>query len=175
MTLLLKQLFNFIKLLHSETGTNQLAAGLALGVVIGFSPILSLQGLAFVLILLIFRIQIGAAFLSGFFFKFVAFLLDPVSDMIGRAILETPSLRSTFVALYNMPLVPLTRFNNSIIMGSGAMSLVLVIPLFFVFKSSVIKYRHTVVARVADTKYWKAFKATGFYQWYAKYQDLYGA
>ncbi len=173
MSLLLKQLYNFIKLLHSETGTNQLAAGLALGVVIGFSPILSLQGLMIFVILMIFRIQMGAAFLSGFFFTFVAFILDPVADSLGRWILENPSLRPTFVSLYNMPIVPLTRFNNSIIMGSGVISILLIIPLFFGFKFSVIHYRSTVVERVKGTKYWKAFQASSFYQWYAKYQDLY--
>jgi len=174
LSLLIKQLINFIKLLHSETGTNQLAMGLALGLVIGFSPLLSLQGLALVLILLLFRIQMGAAFLSGFFFTFVAFLLDPVCDLLGRAILENPGLRPTFVQLYNMPLVPLTRFNNSIIMGSGVLSLILVIPFFFIFKKGVIKYRLTVVEKVKDTKAWKAFKATALFQWYSKYNDLYG-
>ena len=67
MSLLLKQIYNFIRLLHSETGTNQLAAGLAIGVVIGFSPILSLQGLIIFVILMLFRIQMGAAFIGQSF------------------------------------------------------------------------------------------------------------
>lgn len=67
MTVLLKQLFAFFKLLNSEDGENQLAAGLALGVILGFSPFLSLQTLIVLFLIFLFRIQMGAAFLSAFF------------------------------------------------------------------------------------------------------------
>jgi uncharacterized protein (TIGR03546 family) len=174
MTLLLKQIFAFFRLLNSETGTNQLAAGLACGLILGFSPMLSIQAFLVLFLIFFFRIQMGAAFLSAFFFKFVAFVIDPVADQLGRVILEAPGLRPVFVQMYNMPLVPLTRFNNSIIMGSGVIGLMLVIPAFFIFKALVIKYRITVVARLKGTKIWKAFAATKLYNWYNKYTELYG-
>lgn len=174
MTLLLKQLFAFFKLLNSDTGTNQLASGLAVGVVLGFSPFLSLQTFLVLILVFFFRIQMGAAFLSAFFFKFVAFLLDPASDHLGRLVLEAEPLRSTFVSLYNLPIVPLTRFNNSIVMGSGLIGFLLVIPSFFVFRALIEKYRQTVLAKFKDTKFWKALSATSFYKWYAKYEELYG-
>lgn len=174
MTLILKQIFQFFRLLNSDTGTNQLAAGLACGLFLGFSPIFSLQGLLILAVIFFFRIQIGAAFLAGFFFKFIAYLTDPLADRLGRIVLESEALRPTFVTLYNMPIVPFTRFNNSIIMGSGLVALILVIPSFFVFKFLVLKYRQTVVSRFQQTKVWKAWTATTIYKWYAKYQDLYG-
>lgn len=175
MTLLLKQIFAFFKLLNSDTGTNQLAAGLALGMILGFSPTLSLQTLIAFVILFFFRIQIGAAFLSAFFFKFAAFLIDPLSDKVGRGVLETEGLRPLFVSLYNMPLVPMTRFNNSIVMGSGLIAIVLAIPSFFIFKALIVKYRQTVVAKFKQTKIWKAWSATNVYKWYTTYDSLYGA
>lgn len=174
MTLLLKQIFAFFRLLNSETGTNQLAAGLACGLILGFSPILSIQSFLVLFVVFFFRIQMGAAFISAFFFKFVAFLFDPLADQLGRVVLEAPSLRPLFIQMYNMPLVPLTRFNNSIVMGSGLVGFILVIPAFFIFKKLVIKYRLTVVARMKGTKLWKAFAATKIYGWYNKYTELYG-
>jgi uncharacterized protein (TIGR03546 family) len=174
MGLLLKQIFAFFKLLNSDTGTNQIASGLALGILLGFSPILSLQTLLAFLLLFLFRIQIGAAFVSAFFFKFVAFTIDPVSDQLGQWILESESLRPLFVSMYNAPLLPLTRFNNTIVMGSGFIGFLLFIPSFFIFKKLVIKYRETVVDRLKETKIWRAFAATGFYKWYLKYTELYG-
>lgn len=173
MTLLLKQIFAFLKLLNSDTGTNQLAAGMSVGIILGFSPFLSLQTLIVLVLLLFFRIQIGAAFLAAFFFKFTAYLLDPVTDSLGRALLENASLRPLWTTLYNMPLVPLTRFNNSITMGSGVIGFILAIPMFFVFKKLIMKYREHVVARFQQTKLWKAVKATSFYKWYATYSSLY--
>lgn len=174
MTLLLKQIFAFFRLLNSETGTNQLASGLAVGLILGFSPFLSIQTLVILFLLFFFRIQMGAAFLSAFFFKFVAFLIDPVADKLGRSVLENESLKPLFTEMYNMPLVPMTRFNNSIVMGSAILGLILVIPMFFVFRSLVVKYRATVVARFKHTKLWKTFAATKFYNWYTKYTELYG-
>lgn len=174
MTLLLKQLFAFFKLLNSETGTNQISTGLAVGLILGFSPFLSLQTLLVLILLFFFRIQIGAAFLSAFFFKFVAHLLDPVCDRLGRIVLENEGLRPLFVELYNIPLVPLTRFNNSIIMGSAVIGFALVIPAFFLFRKLVQQYRATVLARFKSTKMWKVLSATSFYKWYVKYQELYG-
>jgi uncharacterized protein (TIGR03546 family) len=174
MTFLLKQIFGFLKLLNSETGTNQLAAGIAAGFVLGMTPSLSLQSLLIFVCLLIFRIQFGAAFLSAFFFKFVAYLLDPVFDAAGSKVLEAPELQSLWTTLYNMPLVPLTRFNNSVVMGSGIVALALFPLVFFISRQMILKYRVIVVARFKSTKVWKAIQATSLYQWYYKYEQLFG-
>lgn len=175
MTLLLKQIFAFFKLLNSDTGTNQLAAGLACGIILGFAPILSLQCLIVLSICFFFRVQLGAAFLSAFFFKFVAYLFDPISNQLGKLVLESEGLRPLFTEMYNIPLVPMTRFNNSIVMGSAIISLIMVVPLYFVFKSLILSYRATIVAKYQQTKIWKAWAGTSFYKWYTKYNDLYGA
>ncbi|MEN0060245.1 MAG: TIGR03546 family protein [Bdellovibrio sp.] len=174
MTALLKQIFNFLKMLNSDTGTNQLAAGLSLGLVLGFAPFLSIQTFLVLLIVFVFRVQIGAAFLSAFFFKFIAYLFDHPAHLLGQKVLEADSLHPLFVTMYNMPLVPLTRFNNTIVMGSMVVS-VLLLPFAFVgFKIAILKYRATVVARFKNTQFWKVFTATKLYNWYCKYDELYG-
>lgn len=174
MTALLKQIFNFLKLLNSDTGTNQLASGLALGLILGFAPFISIQTFVVFAIIFIFRVQLGAAFLSAFFFKFVAYLFDQPAHHLGKAVLENEGLRPLFVTMYNMPLVPMTRFNNSIVMGSMIVS-VLLLPFAFIgFKMAILKYRATVVARFKGTKAWKAFTATKLYNWYCTYDNLYG-
>lgn len=175
MTLLIKQLIGFIKLLHSDNGQNQIASGLAFGVFLGFAPFLSLQTFFVLFVVFIFRVQLGAAFLSAFFFKFVAYLLDPVADPIGRSLLENQALRPLWTTMYNVPLLPMTRFNNSIILGSFAISIILCPILFFVFKKLVVTYQTTLIQKMESSKAWKAIKATKFYNWYTKYQDLYGA
>jgi uncharacterized protein (TIGR03546 family) len=113
MTLLLKQIFGFFSMLNSDTGHNQLAAGLACGIILGFSPFFSLQTFIVLTLLFFFRIQMGAAFLSAFFFKLIAWIIDPAADLLGRWVLESTALRPLFVYLYNAPLLPYTRFNNS--------------------------------------------------------------
>jgi uncharacterized protein (TIGR03546 family) len=174
MTLLLKQLFGFFKLLHSETGNNQLAWGVALGFILGMTPALSLQSLLVFFCLFFFRVQIGAAFLAAFFFKFIAFLLDPAFDAVGQWALELPALQGLFTDLYNMPIVPFTRFNNSIVMGSGIVAIILLPFVLAGSKWAIIKYRVTVVERFRETKLFKVWTKTSLYAWYYKYDTYFG-
>lgn len=174
MGLLLKQIFGFLKLLNSDTGTNQIASGIAAGFILGMTPFISLQSLLIFFLMFIFRIQIGAAFLSAFFFAFAAYLLDPVFHSVGLQILSLESLQPIFIQLFNMPIIPFTRFNNTIVMGSGVVSIILAPFIYILARILVQKYRVTVVERLKQTKAWKAIKATSIYKWYYKYDELYG-
>ena len=174
MTLILKQFFSFLKLLNSDTGTNQIAAGIACGLILGFAPVFSLQTILVVLVLFFFRVQIGAATLAAFGFKFIAWILDPVSNALGQKILEMDSLKGIFTELYNMPILPFTRFYNSLVMGAGVLSILLAVPVYFLAKILVLRYRTSVLERYRNTKFWKFVKATAFYGWYAKYEELFG-
>jgi uncharacterized protein (TIGR03546 family) len=171
MGLILKQLFAFIKLLNSDTGNISLAMGMTCGFILGMTPVLSLHSLLIFLILFFFRIQIGAALVTAFFFKFVAYLLDPVFHYVGSQVLELESLQAFFTTLYNMPLIPYTRFNNSIVMGSAVVTFALSPVVYLLSQYFIVKYRELVVARFRQTKVWKAVEATKFYQWYYKYEQ----
>lgn len=171
MGLILKQIFAFIKLLNSDTGTISLAMGMTCGFILGMTPVLSLHSLLVFLILFFFRIQIGAALVTAFFMKFIAFLLDPLFDAVGRKVLEMDSLAGLFTKLYNMPIIPYTRFNNSIVMGAAVITFALSPFVFILSQRLILKYRETVLARFKETKFWKAVEATKFYQWYYKYDQ----
>ena len=142
--------------------------------ILGFTPAFSLQTVLVFILLFLFRIQIGAAFLSAFFFKFGAYLLDPLFDVIGKWALQLDGAKDVYTTLFNMPIVPYTRFNNSIVMGSAILSVLLVPFVFVISQIMIVKYRKTVVERFRDTKLWKAVQATYFYKWYAKYDELFG-
>lgn len=174
MSLILKQLFALIKLLNSETGENQIAAGVAAGFILGMTPAFSLQSVLVFLCLFFFRIQIGMAFLSAFFFAFVAWILDPVFHAVGWQILHMEVLQGVFTRLYNMPILPFTRFNNTVVMGSGVLAIILSPVIFVVSKSLVKRYRETILQRIQQTKLWKVVKATSLYKWYYSYDNLYG-
>jgi len=174
MTLLLKQLFGFFKLLHSENGNFQIACGISLGFVLGMTPALSLQTILVFLILFFFRIQIGAALISAFFFKFIAYILDPLFHIVGKWALGIESLQSTYTSFYNMPIMPFTRFNNTIVMGSGIISFAMT-PFIFVLSVWLVnKYRVSVVEKFKETKVFKLWTKTSLYQWYYKYDTFFG-
>ena len=175
MGFLLKQIFQFLKLLNSDTGSLQIAAGIAAGFVLGMTPALSLQSLIIFICIFLFRIQAGAAFVSAFFFSFIAYLLDPVFHQVGVLVLQSEGLKPLFTTLYNLPILPFTRFYNSIVMGSGVVAF-LVSPFIFFFALILVqKYRQVVVERFKGSKFWKALKATSLVKWYLKYDELYGS
>ena len=169
----LNQLVKFLKLLHTETSTNQLASGFTLGMFMGFTPFLTLHSFAYWFLLLILRINIGAAFIAFAFFKMWAYAFDQYFHRIGLHILtEEPSLKGLFTQLFNMPVVPYTRFYNSIVMGTFATSVVVAIPFFFLTKILIIKYRTVVVARVKTTWLWRMWSGSKLYGLYSKYEEL---
>lgn len=172
MGFLLKQIFGFLRLLNSETGTNQIAAGITAGFILGMTPGFSLQTILIWLLILFFRIQIGAALIMAFFFSFIAWVLDPVFHSVGHSVLTMTSLADFFTGSYNMPIIPFTRFNNTLVMGSGVVAFGLSPIMFVLSKVLVQKYRKTVVERFKETKFWKAVKATSLYKWYYTYDRI---
>lgn len=173
MGLILKQLFGLLKLLNSDTGSNQIATGIAAGFVLGMTPFFSLQSILIFFCIFIFRIQIGAVFLSAFFFKFIAYLLDPAFHAVGSQALELTALQGFYTYLFNLPIIPFTRFNNTVVMGSGLVSIALTPLIFLISKSLIIRYRILVVSKLKQTKFWKAMAATSIYKWYYSYDNLY--
>lgn len=172
MGLILNQIFGLIKILNSETGTHQIATGVAAGFVLGMTPAFSLQSVVIFLCLFFFRIQAGAALITAFFFAFIAYLLDPVFDVVGSWVLTRPELGELFTTLYNLPIVPLTRFNNSIVMGSGIVAFMLSPFIYWAALVLVSRYRVHIVARFRSTRFWKGLQATSLYKWYHKYEML---
>lgn len=173
MGILIKNFIQLLKVLHSETGTHQVAAGFAAGFVLGMSPFLSLQGLMVFTFILFFRIQLGAALVGAFLFSFIAFLLDPFFHYIGAIFLTNPSYEPLWTHMYNLPLLPLTRFNNTVILGAGIVTICL-IPLIYLLAYLLIKkYRKTVVGQVKASAFFKSFQASKVYQWYSSYSSLY--
>lgn len=174
MVWLFKEIFKLLQILNSEANDNQVAFGLSLGFILGLGPWVSLQGVLVLLVILLFRVQAAAAFLSALFFSFIAYFLDPIFHKLGMFFLNIDSLEPLFTKLYNLPLIPFSRFNNSVVMGAGLIGFLLFPFIYFIFKFLVKNYRSLVVSRLKKTKVWKIYTSTSFYKWYVKYEEYFG-
>lgn len=172
MTFLLREFFSFFRILHSETGSSQIALGIASGFVLGMTPFFSLQSFIVFLLIFIFRIQVAAAFLSAFFFSFLAFFLDPLFHFIGVFILERNFLKPFFTELFHLPFFPYTRFNNSLVMGSCLVSFLLFPLVYFYSKKGILKYRDYFFKRFQNLKVLKIFKKMWIYEAYLKWKNF---
>jgi uncharacterized protein (TIGR03546 family) len=142
------------------------AAGIALGSVLGLTPLLNLHNLLIFSLIVILNLSFGGAMLGWALFVPLGFILDPLFHRIGLALLEAPGLRPFWTAWYNTPLVPYTNFNNTVVLGSVVAWLVLGVPIFFAARYGVARYRATIGERVRQSRFYKAITASQVYNWY---------
>ena len=163
---LLKLIQSIIKTLHSEGTPGQVAAGIALGAVLGLTPLMNVHNLIVFSFIVLLNVSFGGGMLGWALFVPLGFLLDPVFHRLGESLLAAPSLRPLWTAWYNTPLVPYTNFNNTVVLGSVVGWLVLAFPIYFGAKVGVTRYRATIGERVRQSKLYKAITASQVYNWY---------
>ena len=172
---MIQPIISLIRMMHSETDPRQISLGFALGMIPGFTPLTSPHNLLVLLAILFFRVNIGAAMLSWGVFKVLAYALDPLFHQIGLFFLtQVGFLQTLWTALYNAPLVPYTRFNNTVLMGSLMFSLLAFFPIYWGGKFMVVKYRETLRERFNRLKIVQVFRASKIYKWYSSYSKLRG-
>ena len=75
-----------------------------------------------------------------------------------------------FVWAMNTPIVSLARFNNSIVIGSLVVWIAALLPAYALFRVGVTRYRERIHARLEQTRFFQALKASKLwtlYQWFA--------
>ncbi len=157
------QLIKFIRVLSSEAAPIQISLGLALGMIVGLTPMLSLHNVPAVFCLLLFRVNLAAFLLGWGFFSGIAYVLDPTFHDIGKAILTQASLNDLWTALYNQPLWRISRFNNTIVMGSLAVSLAAFIPLVILGNILIKHYRDDVMEYIKNSRLFRFLKSSKWF------------
>jgi uncharacterized protein (TIGR03546 family) len=166
MLALLKLIQSIVKTLHSDGTPGQVAAGIALGSVLGLTPLMNVHNLVIFALILLLNVSFGGAMLGWTVFIPVGFLLDPAFDAIGHRLLTAPGLVPLWTAWYNIPILPYTNFNNTVVLGSVVGWLVLVVPIYFLARVGVVRYRATWGERVRRSRFYQAVTASKVYNVY---------
>jgi len=157
-----------IKILRSQGTPNQVAIGFVLGMMMAFIPLWTLQHLLILLVLIIFNINFGAFLLSLTIFKGVALLIDPLLHSLGYWLLVgTSGLFPFWVWMYNLPVLPFTFFNNTVTMGGSVVSLLLLLPMFYLMRWVVFNYREKIDPKIEKLKIVKIIKSSKIYSIYS--------
>ncbi len=170
--LLLKLIQQLVAALNSEGTPGQVAAGIALGAVFGLTPLMNLHNLVLFGLALILNVSMAGVFLGWAVFVPVGFALDPLFNAVGAALLGAPSLRGLWTTLYNVPVVPFTNFNNTVVLGSFVVWLVAFVPLFFLFRWLVARYRATVYERLKKMRFFQVITASKLFTTYRSISRL---
>src|SRR3954468_16253364 len=153
MLVLLKFLQSLVQTLHPEGTPTQIGLGFALGASLGLTPLFNAHNLVVVVLLALLNVSFGAGLLSMALFAPIGFLLDPMFDRIGHALLVgSASLRPTWERLDNTPVLAVTNLNNTVVLGSVIVWLALFVPIFAFGFFGVKYYRATLGERVRQTR-----------------------
>jgi len=164
--LFLKLLQSIISTLNSEGTPRQIAAGFALGAALGLTPLVNVHNLLVFAAACLLNVSFGAFLLGWTVFVPVGFALDPLFHAIGLGLLQAPALTGFWTALTNIPGVSLTNFNNSVVLGSFVGWVVLWLPIFFLARWLVVRYRAHVYERLKKTRIFHAITASKLYNFY---------
>ncbi|MCH2203091.1 MAG: TIGR03546 family protein [Fuerstiella sp.] len=102
--------------------------GLAFGILVGLVPKGNLLAVFLAAILAASRVNLGVAAGAIVCCSLASPLIDPISHVIGSWLLKHPGLSSFWTWLYNLPVAPWTGFNNSVVLGSFVVGLILLYP-----------------------------------------------
>lgn len=158
MFIIIKLLRNIVKILQTDISPNQIAYGFAFGLFLGLVPGLLMKTLFFIIIMFL-RVNVGASSVGGVIFGVLSFALDPLANKIGFLILNSSFLFSFWTYLYNLPIVPFTKFNNTVVMGNIFISIILFIPAVLAAKKFIPYYRTHYRDKVAKWKIMKVLTA----------------
>lgn len=146
--LLLKFIQQMLRALNSDGTPGQVGMGMALGLALGLTPLLSLHNLVVLAVAMLTTVSFPGVVLGWVVAVPIGFLLDPLFDRVGMALLTNDALMPLWTWVVNTPVVALSGLNNSIVLGSLVIWLVLLIPSFFLFRVLVARYRVHVLAYV---------------------------
>ena len=162
---IVKLIKKLLKALKSASSPAQLGWGFALGMIIGLTPFWNLHNTLILILILILKVNIGAAILSCLIFSGFAYLLDPVFHSLGYHLLtQVDFLQNIWQNLYANPILVFTRYNNTVVLGSFLSALILFIPSYFGFKAFVHVYRAKIDPYVQKLKIVKIIKGTKLYK-----------
>lgn len=169
---ILEFLAKLFKILRSEVSPSQIAWGMVLGMIIGLTPIWSLHNLILFFLIIILKVNIAMAILSFGIFSGFAYIFDPVFHNLGYYILvDISSLKSLWTTLYNIPVVALSRYNNTVVMGSLTIAILFIFPFYIFSKKFVVVYREKIDPKFQKLKIVQIVKGSKFYSIYQKISD----
>jgi len=132
LSLFLRPARNIVAVLAANDSSRQIAAGVAIGMLLGLTPKGNLIAMALLVMLFALRVNRTAGLLSAALFSTIGMATDPFTHRLGAKLLAIESVQPYFAWLYDAPLGPWIGFHNTVVLGSLVMGLYLFYPCYLV-------------------------------------------
>lgn len=163
---MLTLLAKLLQALNSENSTRQIALAIALALIVGLSPLVSLHNLVIILVVLLIRVHLGSFILAFGLFKGISLLLAPIMIGVGESLLTTQSLQGVFTQLYQTGWFKLAQWHHTYTFGAFVCGLVLAFPTYFLAKWLIEKYREHIKRYFESLPLIKLLKSSRIFQIY---------
>jgi uncharacterized protein (TIGR03546 family) len=151
-----KWIATLIVAVNANNRAGEVAAGVSFGLLLALVPSGNLLWLVLFIVTFFLKIHLGAELLFLALFKLPAPLADGLLHRLGLLVLSRQGLTGFFTRAYNLPLLPLSRFNNTVVMGGLIAGIVLWVPAFFLMRRLVVLYRRRWREKIAGSRLVKA-------------------
>ncbi|PKL90679.1 MAG: hypothetical protein CVV21_11630 [Candidatus Goldiibacteriota bacterium HGW-Goldbacteria-1] len=161
---MISEFTKLLSIINSNKAPEEIAMGVVFGMFAGFLLLAPFNAVIIFFLILILNVNTAAFFLFTGIFKLITFLIDPLGDMLGRAVLTVPFLEPVFSKMAEMPLVPFTKFNNTVIMGDFIIGILLIVPVWMGTMKIIEYYRKNLQKNIKKFGIVKALKAGNFFE-----------
>jgi uncharacterized protein (TIGR03546 family) len=150
-----------VEIFDSNYSAGEVAAGVCMGMFMGFLPLNGPFAVILFACFFVFRINRLAAMMVLPVFKLIYFLgFYKLTDMAGGLILiDAGFLAGFWRVVTHFPVLALLELNNTLVAGGIAVCSILTVPLYFMSKRSV---------EMAREKFFSKIKGSRFVGWFKK-------
>ena len=168
--LILKFLQQLLRALNSDGTPGQVGMGMAIGLAFGLTPLASLHNLVVLAVAMLTTVSFPGVIVGWAIAVPFGFLLDPLFDRVGMALLSSEALAPLFTWVVNTPVVALSQLNNSIVLGSLVVWILAILPSFVLFRMLVARYRVHIYAHVQKWRIVQALKTSRIWSVYEMFR-----
>jgi uncharacterized protein (TIGR03546 family) len=158
------------KALNENVSPNEIAGGVVLGSIIGLIPKTNLLALFIWILILLLQVNIAMATFAIVVFAIVGHITDPLFEKLGYLVLTgIPGLEGFWTWLYNLPIVPFTSFNNTLVMGNLIAGILLAPFVFLGMRRFVVAYRTRYREKIMKWKIVQVITASKLWDLYMRW------
>ncbi|MFC1576949.1 TIGR03546 family protein [Candidatus Omnitrophota bacterium] len=148
-----------VRLFTSNVSPSEVAAGVCLGMFMGFVPLNGPMAIVLLVCLFVFKINRLAAMLVLPFFKLLYVLgISSLTDAAGGLLLINAGfLAPVWRILTHIPILALLDLNNTLVAGGLALSAALCFPVYVLSKKGIVVLREKYFDKIKNSKIVKWF------------------
>lgn len=119
--------------LTGRLGPREIALAAAFGLLLGLVPKLNLLFAVLAILFFLSHANIVIGLVLAIVVSFLTPWTYPTAHRLGAEILQNPQVQQWGGQLYQIPVIPWLMLDNTVVLGSFLLGLVLFFPVFFVF------------------------------------------